>query len=511
MLRLFNTLTRKIEDFKPLNTIQVGYYSCGPTVYDFAHIGHARTYIFTDVLQKVLEFNGYKVKRVMNITDVGHLTSDSDVGEDKMEKGAKREGKSVWDIAAFYTEDFFEMLSKLNIKRPEIICKATDHVKEMIEMIKILEKKGFTYKIKDGIYFDTSKFPDYGKLTGQSFEKLQKTLKAGARVELVSGKKNVTDFALWKFSPPGTPRQMEWYFEGPLKGQLVTATNRLNVSEEFWSTIGFPGWHIECSTMAIKYLGETFDIHTGGVDHIPIHHTNEIAQSEAATGKSFVKYWLHADHLLVDGEKMSKSLGNFYRLSDIEKKGFSPLALRYLFLTASYRSQMNFTWKSLEAVQTAYDSLVSQLINIKSQSTERNSLSEEKLEKLDIFRRKFTEVISDDLNTAQGLAVVWEVLKSNIPPGDKYDLLMRFDEVLGLNLSVTNITQEIKIALPKSKGNLITSIPDLSGATISRVDMRELARSNKDFKKADEIKKEIEEIDKVSIKDTALGTVVKKN
>lgn len=290
MLKLYNTLTHKVEEFSPLTPPVVTYYSCGPTVYDFAHIGHARTYIFADILQRVLEFNGFQVKRVMNITDVGHLTSDADSGEDKMERGAAREKKSVWDIAKFYTTDFMDMIKKLNIKEPQIICKATDNITSMIRIIEVLEKKGFTYKIADGLYFDTSKFPDYGKLTGQTYEDLQKTLKAGARVEMVEGKKHPTDFALWKFTPAGIKRQMEW--DSP------------------WGR-GFPGWHIECSAMSMKYLGETIDLHSGGVDHIPIHHTNEIAQSEAATGKTFVRFWLHADHLLVDGQKMSKSLNNF--------------------------------------------------------------------------------------------------------------------------------------------------------------------------------------------------------
>lgn len=479
MVRLYNTLTHKTEEFQPLNPPAVGYYSCGPTVYDFAHIGHARTYIFADILQRVLEFNGFKVKRVMNITDVGHLTSDADVGEDKMEKGAAREKKSVWEIAKFYTDDFMQMLQRLNIKKPEVICLATDHIKEMIAMIKTLEEKGFTYKIADGIYFDTSKFPQYGALTGQSFEKLQKTLKGGARVELVKGKKNVTDFALWKFSPSissGLPgRQMEW--DSP------------------WGK-GFPGWHIECSAMSMKYLGESIDIHTGGVDHIPIHHTNEIAQSEAATGKPFVRYWLHADHLLVDGEKMSKSLGNFYRVSDIEEKGFSPLALRYLFLTASYRSQMNFTWDSLEASQTAYDSLRAQLSNNKEQITNnsRTMLSAEKLEKINIFRQKFTDAINDDLNIAVGLAVVWEVVKSNIPPGDKYDLIMLFDEVLGLGLeSVKRQAESVKVEIPEDIKKL--------------VEKREEARKQGLFEESDRLRQEINDKG-YTVQDSPAGPIV---
>ncbi|MBI4990476.1 cysteine--tRNA ligase [Candidatus Gottesmanbacteria bacterium] len=483
MLRLYNTLTHKIEEFQPLNPPNVGYYSCGPTVYDFAHIGHARTYIFADVLQRVLEFNGYKVKRVMNITDVGHLTSDSDSGEDKMEKGAKREGKTVWEIAKFYTDDFFLMLDKLNIKRPEIICKATDYIKEMIDLIKKLEEKDYTYKLADGIYFDTSKLPDYGKLTGQTFEKLQKTLKAGARVDVVEGKKYPTDFAMWKFTPPDVKRQMEW--DSPY-GR------------------GFPGWHIECSAMAMKHLGDTIDIHTGGVDHVPIHHTNEIAQSEAATGKPFVKYWLHADHLLVDGAKMSKSLGNYYRVKDLEEKGFSPLALRYLYLTANYRTQLNFTWESMKAAQTAYDSLKSQISDLlprrqagKSQIAERSALSEEKLDKINKFRDEFTQAINDDLNTAQGLSVVWKVVKSNIPSEDKYDLLLLFDEVLGLDLK--NIELRVK--------NQELRIPEEINKLVKK---REEYRRQGNFKESDRVREVIAEKG-YSVQDTPGGPIIISN
>ncbi len=486
MLRLYNTLTHKIEDFKPINPPNVGFYSCGPTVYDFAHIGHARTYIFSDTLERVLKYNGFKVKRVMNITDVGHLTSDSDSGEDKMEKGAKREGKSVWDIAKFYTDDFMKMLIKLNIIKPQIICKATDYISSMVRTIELLEEKGFTYRISDGIYFDTSKFPEYGKLTGQNFESLQKSLKVGARVEMDPGKKHPTDFAMWKFSYPegrsfdsaqddvSKTRQMEW--NSP------------------WG-VGFPGWHIECSAMSMEHLGDTIDIHTGGVDHIPIHHTNEIAQSEAATGKQFVKYWLHADHLLVEGEKMSKSLGNFFRLKDLEKKGFCPLSLRYLFLTSSYRTQMNFTWRALDGAQTAFGSLKSQISCLagrranllprrqagKSQigNKERNSLSEEKLVKIDDFQVRFTEAINDDLNTAKALGILWEVVKSNIPSVDKYHLAIGFDEVLGLNLK----NSEFRIQ------NSELEIPD----DIKKLaEERERMRKEKKFQEGDIVRKKIE-------------------
>jgi cysteinyl-tRNA synthetase len=422
MLKFYNTLTRQIEDFIPINPSLITYYSCGPTVYDYAHIGHARTYVFADSVERVLTYNGFPVKRVMNITDVGHLTSDSDSGEDKMEKGASREKKSVWEIARVYTEDFFAMMDALNIKKPDEknITRATEYIPQMIQLVGTLEKKGFTYTIGDGVYFDTSKFPDYGKLTGRSLAELEKGNKMGARVEAVSGKKHPLDFALWKLTPNGIKRQMEW--DSP------------------WGK-GFPGWHIECSAMILATLGDQIDIHTGGVDHIPIHHTNEIAQSEAATGKSpFVRYWVHGEHLLVDGKKMSKSLGNFYRLKDIVEKGFDPIALRYLFLTASYHQQMNFTWKALESAQNALDNLrhaVAALSN--NQATEKNTKDTDKLSD------SFKSAVNDDLNMPQALGVVWETVKSDLSGDKKRELIGKFDSVLGLgfmNLKVTVIEEQ---------------------------------------------------------------------
>ncbi len=294
MLRLYNTLSRTIQDFKPLNNNQVGIYSCGPTVYDYQHIGHMRRYVGDDILVRVLKFNNYNVKHVMNITDVGHLVSDSDTGEDKMEKF----GMSVWEIAKKFEKQFFDSEKLLNIKKPDVVIRATDAIKDQIGLIQILEEKGFTYKIEDGIYFNTSKFPDYFKLSGQNPDEL----KAGARVAITEGKKNISDFALWKFSSQNEKRAMEW--DSP------------------WG-VGFPGWHIECSAMSMKNLGQTFDIHTGGIDHISIHHTNEIAQSQAATGRKFVNYWVHHNFLTVENEKMSKSLNNFYTVEDVVKKGFT--------------------------------------------------------------------------------------------------------------------------------------------------------------------------------------------
>src|SRR3989344_3391638 len=459
ILKLFNTLTRNLEPFEPINPPKVAYYSCGPTVYDYAHIGHARTYIFADILQ-----------RVMNITDVGHLTSDADSGEDKMEKGANREKKSVWDIAKFYTKDFFEMTDRLNIKKPEIIIRATDFIPQMIKLIKKLEEKGYAYQTGDGIYFNSKKLSDYGKLTGKKFEELEKSIKAGARIELVPGKKNVTDFALWKFTPKGIERQME--LESP------------------WGK-GFPGWHIECSTMAMDTLGESIDIHTGGVDHIQIHHTNEIAQSEAATGKHFVAYWLHAGHLTIEGEKMSKSLNNFYRVADLIKRGFDPIAIRYLFLTAHYRKEMNFSFQSLDGAQNALRELRSR-IKILRKSDLEEMTAYGGGEEARILRNRFAEKINDDLNTAEGLAVLWEVIKSNIPKGDKLDSIYSFDEVLGLGLKEFEIKDT---QIPKNILNLVKK--------------RETARSHKEFDRADRLRNEIESQGFI-LEDTPDGSVVKK-
>ncbi len=462
-MKLFNTLTRQVEEFVPIKKGKVGIYSCGPTVYLSSHIGHMRTYVGNDILKRTLYLSGYKVKHVMNITDVGHLTSDADTGEDKVEKTAKETGKSAWDIAKFYEEQFFSFTDALNIPRPDIVCKATDHIREQIDLIKKLEEKGFTYKTYDGIYFDTIKFPNYGVLTGGKHG-----IKAGVRIKM-GEKKNPTDFALWKFSPKDEKRQMEW--ESP------------------WG-IGFPGWHIECSAMSMKYLGETFDIHTGGVDHIPVHHTNEIAQSEAATGKPFVRYWIHFEFLMLDEKKMSKSLGNIYTVDNVTQKGFDPLALRYLFLTAHYKDPLNFTWESLGAAQSALQNLKSLIVNIKS--SQRTAPSEEKSEKVEKYRDDFTQAVNDDLNTPRALAVLWEMMKSNIPSEDKYDLALAFDEILGLNLwkistAKIQVSSNIKILMDK----------------------REKLRKEGKFEEADEIRKKIED-GGWRIEDNESGAVVKK-
>lgn len=427
---LYNSLTKKVEEFKPINPPHVGMYTCGITAYDYAHIGHGRKYTMDDVLKRTLKTFGFDVKHVQNVTDVGHLVSDSDAGEDKLEKGARKAGKTVWEVAEFFEKDFYQAMDKLNIIRPDIVSRATDNIPEQIELIKKLMDKGVAYDTPEAVYFDVSKFPDYGKLFGQNLE--EKKTAVREEVEVGEHKKHPADFALW-FKRIGRFKDHTMHWSSP------------------WGD-GFPGWHIECSAMSMKYLGEQFDIHTGGEDHLPIHHPNEIAQSEAATGKKpFVKYWLHYAFLTVDGKKMSKSLGNFYTVSDIEKQDYDPLALRYLYLTAHYKKPLNFTFESLDAAQTALNKLRNQISSLK-QETDRTTLSAEKEQKIENFRNKFLEAISNDLNTPEALAVLWEVMKSNIPSTDKYDLALYADEVLGLNLAETKsqeITPEIQKLLKK--------------------------------------------------------------
>lgn len=410
-LHLYNSLTRTKEKFSTIETGKVRYYTCGITAYDYAHIGHGRKYVMDDVLKRALIANGYEVNHVQNVTDVGHLVSDSDEGEDKLEKGAKKQGKTVWEVAEFFTNNFYESMDKLNIIRPTTICKATDHIKEQIELVQKLFDNGYAYDTPEAVYFDTSMFEDYGKLFGQSLD--DKKVGVRGEVKVDSNKKHPQDFALW-FKRVGDYKDHVMHWDSP------------------WGD-GFPGWHIECSAMSMRYLGEQIDIHTGGEDHLSIHHPNEIAQSEAATGKKpFSRFWVHHAFLMVDGKKMSKSLGNFYTISDILDKGYDPIALRYLFLGAHYKKPMNFTWASLDAAQKGYRRLKSAVEVLKR--GQRSSLSPEKDEKREVFYQKFMESVNDDLNTSKALAVVFEVLKSNIPSEDKYDLILSFDEVLGLKL-----------------------------------------------------------------------------
>lgn len=413
---LFNTLTRRTEEFAPLRPGEVGMYSCGPTVYYSAHLGHARAYVTTDSLRRMLEYNGLVVKQVMNITDVGHLTGDRNMGEDKLEVGARRENKTAWEIARFYEDEFWGMFEELNIEKPTVVCRATEHIELMIEMVKELEAKGLTYRTSDGIYFDTSKYPDYNGLSKMPLEELTE----GARVEVNEERKNPTDFVLWKFTAPGVERQMEW--PSP------------------WAEKSFPGWHIECSAMSQHYLGKEFDLHTGGVDHIAVHHTNERTQNWGITGGEVVKHWLHNEFLLVEGQKMSKSLGNFYTLAQIKEKGFEPLALRYLFLMSHYRKQMNFTWKGLAAAQEGLKSLRAEILRLKAEGGEPGRVSEE-------WRESFLAVINDDLAMPAAVALVGEVMKSDLPAAERLATVFDFDRVLGLRLAEVEepaITEEIK-------------------------------------------------------------------
>jgi len=457
MIKLYNTYSKKVEEFKPLKDDIVRMYTCGPTVYDYDHIGHAWNYTQADFLRRMFEYNDFKVKQVMNITDVGHLTSDADTGEDKLEKRAHEQGKTAWELADFFTKIYLANRQKLNLEKPQVICKATDHIKEMIRLVQVLLDKEFAYEISDGIYFDTSKFKDYGRLSGNTLASLME----GARVEVNPEKKNSTDFAIWKFSAKGQKRQMEW-----------TAFGKK----------GFPGWHIECSAMSMKYLGETLDVHTGGEDNIFPHHECEIAQSESSTGQKFVDYWFHSRFLMVEGQKMSKSLKNFYTLKDLEKKGFEALDLRYLFLTAHYRSPLNFTWSSLEAAKVARKKLNDFVLSIKG----KGKVSKD-------YKETFLNKINNDLDLPGALALVWIMIKNNnISDNDKKATLLDFDKVLGLNLA--KVKKE-KIKIPKEVEKLVKQ--------------RELARKKKDFKKSDELRDKINELGYL-VEDTDKGAVVKK-
>lgn len=455
MLKLYNSLSRKIEDFRPINAQQVGMYACGPTVYDFAHIGNFRSFTTADILVRALRANDVNVKFVMNITDVGHMTQDSegggDSGEDKIEKTAKKEGKSVWEVAEFYTDTFLKDYKALNLTAPDILCKATDHIQEQIDLISRLEEKGFIYETSDGVYFDTSKFESYGTMSSLD------QVKEGARVEVNDEKRNPRDFALWKFSPKGEKRQMEW--KSP------------------WG-IGFPGWHIECSAMSMKYLGESFDIHTGGIDHKEIHHPNEIAQSEAATDKQFVKYWTHTAFMHVAGEKMSKSIGNIYRLYDLEKENYDVLALRYLYLQTHYRQEMNFTFQALDSAQNAFKKLVIEISKWEGQKPDPEDLPAEGVK---VYKKRFFEAINDDLNTPQALGVLWELVKSELPKEAKLKTIFAFDEVLGLNLA--ELTKQVK----KVKGIVPPHIKEM-------IAERQRLRKMKKFNAADQLRAEIEKL-----------------
>jgi cysteinyl-tRNA synthetase len=457
-IQFYNTKSKKVEEFKAINSTSVGIYSCGPTVYHDAHIGNLRAYVFADILRRSLTRLGFDVKHVINITDVGHMVGDGDNGQDKLEKGAEREGKNVWEIAKMYTDTFLSDLVLLNIPLDKYVFpRATDHIQEQIALVSALEIQGHTYRTSDGIYFDTATFPAYADFAHLDVE----GLKNGARIEENKEKKNSTDFALWKFSPKGQKRQMEW--ESP------------------WGT-GFPGWHIECSAMSMKFLGTHFDIHTGGIDHIPVHHTNEIAQSESVTGEPYANYWMHVNFLNEKEGKMSKSNEDFLTLKALTEKGFTPLAYRYYLLTANYRSEMEFSFDTLKAQQVAYEKLCTWCSVHK---TELTDVSES-------YMSQFDEAIHDDLSTPQGIAIIWKMLKDESLRKDfMYSTLIKMDEVLGLNLIAIQKVQDFSHA---------DDISDI-------IKLRDKARSEKNFEESDRLRKIIEDRGYV-VKDTPEGTKV---
>jgi cysteinyl-tRNA synthetase len=469
MIKFQNTLTKNLDEFKPISEECVTLYTCGPTVYDHLTVGNWTSYIRWDTLVRTLKHNGFDVKRIMNITDVGHLVSDADEGEDKLEKGAKREGKSAWEIAKRYTDEFFEGMDELNLMQPSVYAKATEHIPEQLALIKILEEKGYTYKITDGVYYDTAKFPKYA-----DFARLDLAdQKEGARVQVNPEKRNPSDFALWKFSPKDHKRDMEW--ESP------------------WG-IGFPGWHLECSAMAMKYLGETIDIHTGGIDHIPVHHTNEIAQSEAATGKCFANYWLHNNFLLIDGTKISKSLNNVITLDEIKEKGFSPLDFKMLVLQSHYRTESNFTWENLKAAQNRLKTLRNLAVHkFQINDSDHWSIGDSDF---DEYINKITTALNDDLNTPEALAEL-SALESFIADfgvddfiKDKFEeFLAKIDALFGLDLSKQkDVSSDIKLIISE----------------------RENARKNQDWLKADELR-EILKKQGIDINDTSHGPIWSRN
>ncbi|MDR1094141.1 MAG: cysteine--tRNA ligase [Clostridiales bacterium] len=456
-MKLYNTLTRKKENFEPINGATVTLYSCGPTVYNYAHIGNMRTYIFMDLLRRALKFNGYKLKGVMNITDVGHLLSDGDEGEDKLDKAAREQKKSPYEIAEFYTRAFMSDVEKLNIGRPELVVKATDHITDMLGFVVKLCEKGYGYETSDGVYFDISKFPEYGKLSGVDLGGQQ----AGARVEVNPEKRNAADFALWKKAAPG--HIMQW--DSP------------------WGK-GYPGWHIECSAMSRKYLGVPFDIHTGGVDHIPIHHENEIAQSEALEGGKTVNFWMHGEFMMFGNGKMSKSLGNVYTVPDLEKMGYSPLDFRYFCLNAHYRKKINFTFEGLNAAKTALGNLRAALVAHKNAAAQAGG-SESAREKagggpdLSGYKKQFADAVNDDLNIPYALGVLWTMVKEPKHPA-VYAAALEMDKIFGLSLDV------VPAAGPKPEPAAAPA------AVIELAEKRKQARMNRDYKASDVLRAEIE-------------------
>ncbi len=464
-VKLFNTMGRGIETFVPREAGKAGMYACGFTVYNYAHIGNLRTYIFQDVLRKTLEYAGINVTHVMNVTDVGHLVSDADEGEDKMIKSSRETGKTVWEIADFYTKAFFKDFGLLSCSMPHVVCKATDHIPDMIDLIKRLEAGGHTYVSGGNVYFDIRSFPDYGKLALLD----RQDLMAGARIEVDSGKKNPADFVLWFTQSKFQHQDMLW--DSP------------------WGR-GYPGWHIECSAMSVKYLGEQFDIHCGGIDHIPVHHTNEIAQTEAATGRRpWVRYWLHADFLLMGKEKMSKSKGNFITLGTLLEKGFEPLDYRYFCLGATYRAQLAFTAEGVEAARTARRGVIERVVQLKKEAGDAPAAVEGKAGE---YLERFEEHAADDLNMPKCLADLWTLLRdASVPAGAKLGAAFEMDRILDVGIRGA---RESRVSLDEAARALIEE--------------REEARRRKDWKRADEIRSELAEKG-IVLQDQAKGTKVR--
>ncbi len=474
-LRLFNTLTRSKEEFKPIQPPQVGLYTCGPTVYGYQHLGNYRTYIFEDILKRTLILLGYRVRHVMNITDVGHLTSQADEGEDKIEKSARREGKSAWELSRFYTDAFLKDSRDLALSPPEVLCRATDHIPEQIDLVRRLEAKGCLYKTSDGLYFDSAKFAEYGRLAGGSLEG-----PARGRIAQNPEKRAAADFAVWKFSIPKGLRQMEW--NSP------------------WG-VGFPGWHIECSAMSMKYLGESFDIHAGGVDHIPVHHTNEIAQSQAATGKPLARFWAHGEFLVLNDSKMAKSEGTGITVEGLKNRGFSPLDYRYHALTVHYRKQLDFTWDSLEASKKARARLREiaaelakkeahprPIIPPREGGVGREAPSEGGAASTAAadLKSAFTERLSDDLDAPGALAFLWETLRKDIPAPAKLKILEASESVFNLGI----FDKEVPLELPKEAAALI--------------DRRARARAARDYALSDQIRESLGRLG-IAVEDTPEG------
>ena len=460
-IKLYNTLTKQTEELKPIEGNLVKIYTCGPTVYSYAHIGNFRAYLFMDLLRRTLKYNGYELKHVMNITDVGHLESDADEGEDKMLKAAKKENKNPYEIAAFYTNAFMKDVERLNINKPEYIIKATDYIQEMIEFVQELLNNGYAYETSKGIYFDITKLDKYPVLSNR---KLDEQI-AGARVEVDEEKKNPYDFAVWIKAPEN--HLMKW--DSP------------------WG-LSYPGWHIECSTMGRKYLGEEFDIHTGGVDHIPTHHENEIAQSKGATGKIPAKIWMHVEFLQVDGGKMGKSLGNTYTLDNLQEKGIEPLAYKLFCFSSNYTKKLNFTWEGAKAAQTSLERLRDGL------QKHKNGTEIIEKEVLSNYEEKFLQEINDNLNVTSAMSVVWDIIRNEKKSKDFYQLICKFDEVLGLNLANAS-KEKLELDLPKEVEKLVKQ--------------RKLAREQKNWVESDRLRDEIQKLG-YCIKDSKTGMELQK-